>query len=56
MTLTAGLAAGIYRLTLPRIWFPLITAIVFDRVASVALTYALAGRFGLPPRLVTIVW
>lgn len=54
MAVVAGLAAGIYRLTKRRIWPALITAIVFDRVISITLTYALAGKFGLPPRFLTL--
>ena len=54
MALASGLAATIYRLTRPRIWPALLAAIIFDRVTSIALTYALAGTFGLPPRVVSI--
>jgi len=54
MAMVSGLAAALYRLSKRRIWPALVTAIVFDRVASIALTYALAGRFGLPPRIVSI--
>lgn len=54
MALVAGLTAGLYRLTRPRVWPSLITVVIFDRATSIALTYALAGRFGLPPRIVSL--
>ena len=54
MAVASGLAAILYRATKRRIWPALLTTIVFDRAASIALTYVLAGKFGLPPRVVSI--
>jgi hypothetical protein len=44
----AAVAAFSYRATRPRVWPALILAILSDRVTSFALTWWLAGRFGLP--------
>jgi hypothetical protein len=46
-----GIAAAVYWLTRPRIWPALVAAIVAGRAVSFALTWWLAGRFGLPPVL-----
>jgi hypothetical protein len=54
MAVASGLAAILYRATNRRIWPALLATIIFDRAASIALTYALAGKFGLPPRVVSI--
>ena len=54
MALASGLAALVYRATQRRIWPALLATVIFDRAASVALAYALADKFGLPPRIVSI--
>jgi len=56
MMLTAGLAALLYRLSRPRIWPALILTILFNRATSLALTYFLADKFGLPPRIVSLAY
>ncbi len=52
--LMAGVAAGIYRLSRPRVWPALLAAIVADRTASFVLMWLLAGKFGLPTALFSI--
>jgi len=47
----AAVAAVTYRATRPRVWPALILAILSDRATSFALTWWLAGRFGLPAAL-----
>ena len=56
MMLTAGVAALLYRWSRPRIWPALIVTILFNRATSLALTYFLAGKFGLPPRVISLVY
>jgi hypothetical protein len=46
-----GMAAGIYRVTRPRIWPGLLVAVVSGRATSFALTWWLAGPLDLPPTL-----
>lgn len=54
MALVSGLAAVLFRLTRRRIWPALIAVIMVDRALSIALAYVLAGKFGLPPRLLSL--
>jgi hypothetical protein len=49
-----GMAAGVYRVTRPRIWPALVVAVVSGRAASLALTWWLAGTLGLPPSLASL--
>ena len=56
MTLTAGLAALLYGGNRRRLWPALLLTILFNRGLSLSLTYVLAGKFGLPPRVVSLVY
>jgi hypothetical protein len=56
MALTAGLAALLYGGSRRRLWPALLLTVLFDRTLSLALTYFLAGKFGLPPRVVSLVY
>jgi len=49
----AAAAAAIYRFTKPRIWPALIVAVTLDRVISAVLMWFMAGRFGLPPAVIS---
>jgi hypothetical protein len=44
----AGVAAGLFRWTRPRVWLPLGAAVILGRTTSLVLTWQLAGAFGLP--------
>jgi hypothetical protein len=44
----ASVAAAVFRLTKPRIWLPLMAAVVLSRGTMLLLTWQLAGVFGLP--------
>jgi hypothetical protein len=44
----AGVAACTFRLTGPRVWLPLMSAVVLGRGTTLVLTWQLAGVFGLP--------
>lgn len=44
----AGVAAALYRRTRPRVWVPLVCAVVLGRLTNLALTWQLAGMVGLP--------
>jgi hypothetical protein len=52
--LMAAAAATVYRLSRPRIWPALIVAMAVDRLASAALMWFIAGRFGLPPAVISL--
>jgi uncharacterized membrane protein YjjP (DUF1212 family) len=47
----AGTASLLYRLLNRRIWPALLAAITADRVISFPLTWAMAARFGISPRI-----
>jgi hypothetical protein len=49
----AAAAAVIYRISKPRIWPALVVAVALDRVVSAALMGLIAGRFGLPPAVIS---
>ena len=44
----AGVAAGLFRVMKPRIWLPLMAAVLLGRCTMLLLTWQLAGAFGLP--------
>ncbi len=49
-----GIASAVYRITRPRIWPALILAVGTGRGVSFALTWFLAGSFGLPPAMASL--
>jgi len=51
--LMAAAAAVIYRFSKPRIWPALVVAVVLDRMVSATLMWLMAGRFGLPPAVIS---
>lgn len=55
LALLSALVAFLFRATAPRIWPAIIGGILFDRLLSLLLTYYLAGWFGLPSKLVSLL-
>lgn len=49
-----GMAAGVYRVTRPRIWPGLVVAVVSARATSFALTWWVARTLDLPPALASL--
>jgi hypothetical protein len=55
MALLSAMVAFLFRATTPRIWPAIIGGILFDRLISLLLAYYLAGWFGLPSKLVSLL-
>ena len=54
LAVSSAVVSLVFSRTSPRIWPALLSGILVDRLASIILTYNLAGSFGLPPSLLTL--